>query len=151
MNQSISSGKFPSAMEISLYGCQLIVDPKGNNHTSTSKYRPISLLSVLRKLLEKHIHITSHLESHHPIALQQWGFQAIRSTVSICTPWCLPQLVQSTGSRSKSLCCVFDDLTWCHAGLLLRSWSLLISYSGGSIRTWLIGVNMLFFGMGNRH
>ena len=60
----------------------MVAIPKGNNHTSTSKYRPISLLSVLRKLLEKHIHLTSHLESHHPIALQQWGFQAIRSTVS---------------------------------------------------------------------
>ena len=47
-------------------------------------YRPISLLSVLSKLLERHMYsqITSHLETHHPLSTSQWGFQSGRSTVT---------------------------------------------------------------------
>ena len=40
MNQSISSGKFPTAWK------EVLVVPirSGNNHMSTSRYKPISLL-----------------------------------------------------------------------------------------------------------
>ena len=78
--QSISSGMFPSAWK----SASVVPIPKGNNNTSASNFRPISLLLIVSKLLEKHIHrhITSHLEPHHTITLQQWGFQAEKSTVS---------------------------------------------------------------------
>ena len=58
--------------------------PKGNNTCQPSNYRPISLLSVLSKLLERHPykHILKHMESTMPLALQQWGFRSSRSTVS---------------------------------------------------------------------
>ena len=41
-----------------------------------ANYRPISLLSILSKLLEKHIQncILKHLDEHSPISDNQWGF-----------------------------------------------------------------------------
>ena len=49
-----------------------------------SNYRPISLLLVISKLLERHIHylISSHITIHYLIASQQWGFQPGKSAVS---------------------------------------------------------------------
>ena len=49
-----------------------------------SNYRPISLFPILSKLLEEHVHnlISNHLSIHHTIALQQWGFQPKKSSVS---------------------------------------------------------------------
>ena len=59
--------------------------PKVNNACQPSNYRPISLLSVLSKLLERHLynmHILKHMEATLPLALQQLGFRSGRSTVS---------------------------------------------------------------------
>ena len=57
--------------------------PKGSNTTSVSNYRPISLLPVISKLLERHIHylISSHFAIHYPIASEQWDFQTGKSAV----------------------------------------------------------------------
>ena len=58
--------------------------PKGSNTSSVSNYSPISLLSALSKLLERHMHSLIHryLMTYHPLAIQQWGFQPHKSTVS---------------------------------------------------------------------
>ena len=47
-------------------------------------YRPISLLSVLSKFLEKHVRnlLITHLDETHPIFAQQWGFTLGKSTNS---------------------------------------------------------------------
>lgn len=42
MNQSISSGKFPTAWKIA----SVVPIPKGNNHTSTPNYKPIYLITA---------------------------------------------------------------------------------------------------------
>ena len=46
--------------------------------------RPISLLSILSKLLERHVYglIAEHVETHRPLSTSQWGFQAGKSTVT---------------------------------------------------------------------
>ena len=56
--------------------------PKPGSHSDPRNYRPISLLSILSKLLEKHICklLTRHFEEHHPISAQQWGFTQGKST-----------------------------------------------------------------------
>ena len=105
---SIRTGKFkfPTAWKTS----SVIPIPKGNNHTCVSNYRPISLLPILSKLLERHIYglIFNHLNLCHPIALQQWGFQPKKSSVSA--------LVDVVYEWSKALdqgsevCAVFFDL-----------------------------------------
>ena len=79
-NKSISTWKIPKAWKVS----SVIPIPKGSNPTSVSNYRPISLLPVISKLLERHIHylISSHITIHYLIASQQWGFQPGKSAVS---------------------------------------------------------------------
>ena len=76
----IQSGTVPEAWKIS----SVVPIPKGNKPASVSNYRPLSLLPIVSKLLEKHIYklISSHLDVNNPIALQQWGFQPKKSTVS---------------------------------------------------------------------
>ena len=75
-----------------------------------SNYRPISLLSVLSKLLERHLykHLLKHMESTMPLALQQWGFRPGRSTVSallgVTHKW-----FQSM-DKGKEICAIFFDL-----------------------------------------
>ena len=79
LNLSIQSGTFPETWKLS----SVVPIPKGNGHESPSNYRPISLLSVTSKLLERHFHqlITDHLSDNHPLANTQWGFQPAKSTV----------------------------------------------------------------------
>ena len=51
-NLSLKSGCFPTFWKLS----HIVPIPKSNNHTNPSNYRPISLLSVLSKVLEHHTH-----------------------------------------------------------------------------------------------
>ena len=50
-NKSIRSGTFPTCWKDSL----VVPIPKSNNHSSPNNYRPVSLLSILGKFLEKHV------------------------------------------------------------------------------------------------
>ena len=79
-NKSIRSGIVPTKWK----EANVTPIPKGSNTSSVSNYRPISLLSVLSKLLERHMHSLIHryLMTYHPLAIQQWGFQPHKSTVS---------------------------------------------------------------------
>ena len=79
-NNSISTGKIPKAWKVS----SVVPVPKGSDSTSVSNYRPISLLPVISKLLERHMHflISCQIETLCPIAAHQWGFQSGKSAVS---------------------------------------------------------------------
>ena len=61
---------------------RLPVSPKSHNKSDPGSYRPISLLSVLSKLLEKHVRnlLVDHFEEVHPLSTQQWGFTHGKST-----------------------------------------------------------------------
>ena len=56
--------------------------PKFAIRNKAGNYRPISLLSVLSKLLEKHVRnlLLNHLKDSHPLSIQQWGFSPGKST-----------------------------------------------------------------------
>ena len=58
------------------------VPKKKTNAPTPADFRPISLLPVLSKLLEKHFHllISDHLSDGSPISSTQWGFQRGKST-----------------------------------------------------------------------
>ena len=79
-NLSITTGCFPTCWKTS----NVVPVPKSKTHSDCTQYRPISLLSIVSKLLEKHLHsyISLHLSVSHPISEKQWGFQSGRSTVS---------------------------------------------------------------------
>ena len=73
-NQSISSGILPLSWKKSL----VVPIPKNKELSNPSNYRPISLLPIVSKVLERHIHILiiDHLQHSHPLSAFQWGFLA---------------------------------------------------------------------------
>ena len=79
-NCSIKCGHPPSAWKFS----SVVPIPKVVKAQSTSDFRPISLLSILSKALERHFYnlISNHLLINCPLVDSQWGFQPGKSTVS---------------------------------------------------------------------
>ena len=57
------------------YACEL---------SSPNNYRPVSLLPIISKVLERHIYkvLLEHLQLNHPLSAFQWGFLEGRSTVA---------------------------------------------------------------------
>ena len=76
-NKSIRSSTFPTCWKDSL----VIPIP---NHSSPNNNRLVSLLSILSKLLEKHVYgvLFHYLEETQPISNFQWGFQVGKSTAT---------------------------------------------------------------------
>ena len=104
-NQSLLSCKVPLEWKSSL----VVPVPKGYDPHSPNNYRPISLLVVLSKLLERHIHsiITQHLNEHQLISNSQWGFTTGRSTVAalLSTTHDWFKLLE----EGKDICAIFLD------------------------------------------
>lgn len=79
-NHSIQSGQVPTAWKCS----SVVPIPKGIEDLSSPKnYRPISLLSIISKILERLIHskVLKHLQDSNILSNSQWGFSAGKSTV----------------------------------------------------------------------
>ena len=76
-NNSISSCSLPFEWKLA----DIIPIPKARNFDSVTNYRPISLLSVISKILEKHLSyiLVDHLESNKLLSDSQWGFRENRS------------------------------------------------------------------------
>ena len=68
-NLSLKTGELPTEWKVSAVN----PIPKETAKTKVSNYRSVSLLSILSKLLEKHVHklLLDHLESVSPLASQQ--------------------------------------------------------------------------------
>ena len=79
-NISITTGQFPQCWKESV----VVPIPKGGDHSKPTNYRPISLLSITSKLLERHFHwlISEHLSDSNYLAINQWGFQHGKSTLA---------------------------------------------------------------------
>ena len=80
-NISITLGELPDEWKMA----RVSPIPKSGDRSDPGNYRPISLLSLLSKLLEKHIQhlLATHLEENHPISAQQWGFTRGNPTTSL--------------------------------------------------------------------
>ena len=103
LNLSIRLGQLPSQWKQSL----IVPIPKTSSADSPSCYRPISLLPVVSKILERHICdlLQDHLQSLNFISDKQWGFQEGRSTVTAlikCTDDWLKEL-----EVGNDICAVF--------------------------------------------
>ena len=107
-NLSLSSGIFPEAWKLA----RIVPVPKAGDLSRPSNYRPISILSVVSKLLERHVHhlLLQHLNAYpcYSISSRQWGFLPGRSTasalLSVTYDW-LQQL-----ELGNEVCSVFFDL-----------------------------------------
>ena len=110
-----------------LYPCACA---RSNNRSSPNNYRPASLLPILSKLLEKHIHgvLFHHLETTQPISNYQWGFQAGKSTVTTLNY-----------SQLATAQCLKTGLRWEPYSLILRRLSILslIGLYFRNLRIWV--------------
>ncbi len=79
-NCSIRCGHPPSGWKTS----SVVPIPKKPRAQYSSGSRPISLLPIISKVLERHFFnvISSHLAEIHPLSNCQWTFQPGKSTVS---------------------------------------------------------------------
>ena len=77
-NQAIRQGKLPNDWKTA----HITPVPKASDCTKVENYRPISILLILSKLLERHIYnfLMKHLNDH-PLSDNQWGFIRGKSTV----------------------------------------------------------------------
>ena len=89
---------------------RIVPIPKADDMSSPVNYRPISILPIVSKVLERHISsiIMDYLEDVSPISANQWGFMPGRSTTSA--------LLSITNSCQQALdvgydvCTVFFDI-----------------------------------------
>ncbi len=80
-NQSLTTGIYPKEWKLA----RIVPIPKSDcPGTSVTGYRPISILSIVSKVLERHVKdtIDEFLIQTHPISDCQWGFMHHRSSVS---------------------------------------------------------------------
>ena len=101
----IQLGQLPSQWKRSL----IVPIPKSSSTGSPSCYRPISLLPIVSKVLERHICniLMDHLQSLNFISNNQWGFLEGRSTVTAlikCTDDWLKEL-----ELGNDVCAIFFD------------------------------------------
>ena len=86
------------------------------NQSSPTNYRPISILPLVSKLLEKHVHqlLFCHLQENYPISSRQWGFLPERSAqsalLSVTHNW-VQQLVMKFAVFCSILLTVFSTLS----------------------------------------
>ena len=81
LNLSIRTGKFPK-----LWKCSKITASAGDR-TNVSNYRPISILPILSKILEKAVHsqLYQYFVTNNLLTRKQFGFRKGLSTVSALT------------------------------------------------------------------
>ena len=77
-NKCLTTGEFPDSWKIA----HITPIPKVHSPSSSSEYRPISVLPVLSKLFEKVLYhrVHSYLTEHDLIHKKQYGFRENHST-----------------------------------------------------------------------
>ena len=83
INVSIQNGIFPDSWKIS----KVIPFLKKGDPTDPNNYRPISLLSCVSKIMERHIHsfLSQYLSENNLLCSQQSGFRSKHSTQTVLT------------------------------------------------------------------
>ena len=104
-NKSFRQGKFPNKLKLT------VVFPihKAESKMIVSNYRPISILPIISKLLEKIMHkrLMSFIKQFNLLDTQQFGFQKHCSTEHAIIDL-YSKIVSSIDQREKS-CCIFLD------------------------------------------
>ena len=106
VNNSFSSGVFPDALKLS----KVVPIHKGESTLDPNNYRPISLLPIFDKIIEKLMHkqLYCFLNSHNILFENQFGFRKNSST-----SFALMQIIETikeTIDNKKYGCGIFIDL-----------------------------------------
>ena len=105
-NASFSKGVFPDKLKLA----KVIPLHKGGDQSTPKNFRPISILPIFDKILEKLMHsrLVSYIRKHKILNNAQYGFQKHKST-SLAILDLLNKISQSLKEKNFS-CCVFLDL-----------------------------------------
>ena len=106
INCSFSTGKFPSVLKSAV----VVPVHKAGDESEVSNYKPISLLPVLSKLIERciFIRISEYTSKLNIISMHQYGFQRGLSTVNALER--LTELIYRSLNERKHSLSVFIDL-----------------------------------------
>ena len=102
INHSFQTGVYPDALKIS----EVIPIHKGGSTEEINNYRPISLLSIFDKIIEKLIHKTMY--EHNILFQNQFGFRKNNSTTFALIK--ITEKVKETIDNKKYGCGIFIDL-----------------------------------------
>ena len=106
INTCFSSGAFPKVFK----KATVIAIFKKGEKTNPSNFRPISLLPMLSKILEKcfHVRLTDFLAKNHLLTVCQFGFQKGLSTEQAINAFC--ELIYDALNNNQHTVNIFIDL-----------------------------------------
>ena len=106
ISNSLTTGVFPDALKIS----KVIPIHKGNSSEELNNYRPISLLSIFDKIIEKIVHkrLYAFLEQNKILYKNQFGFRKNNSTTFALLQ--ITEKIKETIDNRKYGCGIFIDL-----------------------------------------
>ena len=106
INISFLTGEYPELLKI----VKVIPIHKGGSTQNLNNYRPISLLSIFDKIIEKIMHkkLYNFLEEHNILYQNQFGFRKSNSTVYALTQ--ITEMIKTTIDKGKYGCGIFIDL-----------------------------------------
>ena len=106
INLSFTTGVFPDILKVA----KVIVLHKGGSTQDMNNYRPISLLSIFDKIIEKlmHARLYEFLELHKVLFLNQFGFRKRHSTAHSLIE--ITEVIKESIDKGKYGCGIFIDL-----------------------------------------
>ena len=106
INLSFSTGIFPDILKVA----KVIVLHKGGSTQEVNNYRPIKLLSIFDKIIEKLMHkrLYDFLELHNVLYMSQFGFRRRHSTAHSLID--ITEQIKETIDEGKFGCGIFIDL-----------------------------------------
>jgi len=106
ISNSFISGVFPNALKVS----KVIPIHKGDSAEEVNNYRPISLLSIFDKIIEKVMYkrLYSFLEQHNILFENQFGFRKNNSTTFALLE--ITERIKETIDKHNYGCGIFIDL-----------------------------------------
>ena len=106
INISFSTGVFPDAWKVA----KVIALHKGGPSDNVNNYRPISLLSIFDKIIEKIMHkrLSEFLDKYDILFINQFGFRKKSSTIHALLD--ITERIRKTMDNGKYGCGVFIDL-----------------------------------------
>ena len=106
INMSFRTGEYPELLKV----VKVVPIHKGGSAQDINNYRPISLLSIFDKIVEKLMHkkLYYFLEEHIILYQNQFGFRRNNSTVHALTQ--ITEMIKDTIDSGKFGCGIFVDL-----------------------------------------